>query len=103
MRLNCTPRKDGAHTGHTRLPRSGAPAARRRNHAAGAAAPHRALDSAHPILAVISRLAAQPSVADSEHFAILVLYAGRQLAVLLSDCAQAVTKENIDPDDDAPF
>ncbi len=29
--------------------------------------------------------------------------ANRQLAVLLSDFAHAVTKENIDPDDDAPF
>jgi len=70
---------------------------------AALAATHRALDSAHPILAVTSRLTAQPSLADSEHFAILVLHAARQLAVLLSDYARAVTQENIDPDDDAPF
>ena len=62
-----------------------------------------ALDSAHhPVLAVTSRLAEQPRLADSEHFAILVLHAGCQLAVLLSDYAQAVMKENIDLDDDAP-
>ena len=53
--------------------------------------------------AVTSRLTEQPRLADSEHFAILVLHAGCQLAVLLSDYAQAVTKENIDLDDDAPI
>ncbi len=70
---------------------------------AALAATHRALDSAHPNLAVTSRLTAQPSLADSEHFANLILNAGRQLAVLFSDYAHAVTKENLDPDDDAPF
>ena len=71
---------------------------------AALAATHRALDSAHPILAVTSRLTEQPSLADSEHFAILVLHAGSQLAVLLSEYANAVLQENIDPDDDSsPF
>jgi hypothetical protein len=71
---------------------------------AALAATHRALDSAHPILAVTSRLTEQPNLAASEHFAILVLHAGSQLALLLSEYAHAVTKENIDPDDnDAPF
>ena len=71
---------------------------------AALAATHRALDSAHPILAVTSRLTEQPTLTDSEHFAILVLNAGSQLAVLLAEYANAVVQENIDPDDDAsPF
>lgn len=70
---------------------------------AALAATHRALDSAHPILAATSRLTEQPALADSEHFAILVLNAGSQLAVLLAEYADAVVQENIDPDDDAPF
>ena len=71
---------------------------------AALAATHRALDSAHPILAATSRLTEQPSLSDSEHFAILVLHAGSQLAVLLSEYANAVIQENVDPDDDSsPF
>lgn len=68
------------------------------------AATHRALDSAHPILGATSRLTEQPSLTDSEHFAILVMHAGSQLAELLSEYAAAVVQDNIDPDDDAsPF
>jgi hypothetical protein len=71
---------------------------------AALAATHRALDSAHPILAVTSRLTEQPTLADSEHFAILVLHAGSQLALLLTEYANAVVQENIDPDDESsPF
>ena len=71
---------------------------------AALAASHRALDSAHPILASTSRLTEQPNLTDSEHFAILVMHAGSHLAELLSEYAAAVVQENIDPDDDSsPF
>ena len=71
---------------------------------AALAATHRALDSAHPILAATSRLTEQPHLTDSEHFAILVMHAGSHLAELLSEYAAAVVQENIDPDDDSsPF
>jgi hypothetical protein len=71
-------------------------------HAALTAA-HRALDSAHPILATTSSLTEQPNLSDSEHLAILALHAGSQLAELLSEYAAAVVQEHIDPLDDSPF
>jgi hypothetical protein len=71
---------------------------------AALAASHRALDSAHPILGATSRLTELPNLTDSEHFAILVMHAGSQLAELLSEYAAAVVQENIDPDhDSSPF
>lgn len=72
---------------------------------AALAATHRALDSAHPILATVtSRVAERPGLTDSEHLALLVLYAGRRLAEHLSEYATTVVQENIDPDDDSlPF
>jgi hypothetical protein len=71
---------------------------------AALAATHRALDSAHPILASTSRLTEHPNLSDSEHLAILALHAGSQLAELLSEYAAAVVQELIDTlDDSSPF
>lgn len=70
---------------------------------AALAATHRALDSAHPVIATTARLTEQPSLTDCEHFAILVMHAGSQLAELLSEYAAAIVQDNIDPDDDSPF
>jgi hypothetical protein len=66
---------------------------------AALAAAHRAFDSAHPVLATTSRLTEQPNLTDSEHFAVLAMHAGSQLAELLSEYATCVIRDNIDPDD----
>ncbi|WP_394821488.1 hypothetical protein [Pendulispora albinea] len=72
---------------------------------AALAATHRALDSAHPILAATSRPDWPPSaLTDTEHLATLVLDAGNELAELLSDYAASVARDNLEPDDDSlPF
>lgn len=72
---------------------------------AALAATHRALDSAHPILASLtSRRTDSPNLTDSEHFAVLVMHAGNQLAERLSEYAASVVRDNIDLDDDSiPF
>lgn len=71
---------------------------------AALAATHRALDSAHPILAHTSRLTDQPTLSDPEELTILVLHAASQLARLLSEYAAAIRRQNTDPDDDEfPF
>lgn len=66
------------------------------------AAAHRALDSAHPVLALTSAPGENPALSDSEHLAILVLEAGNQLATLLSEYAVTVVRETLD-DDNLPF
>lgn len=71
---------------------------------AALAATHRAIDSAHPVLALTARLDLNPNLTDSEHFATLVLHVGNQLAAILSDYAAAVVRDNRDSNDDAfPF
>ena len=70
---------------------------------AALAATHRAIDSAHPVIALASARGKCPQLTDSEHFAILVLEAGNQLALLLADYAAAVVQDNLEPDDDNPF
>lgn len=70
---------------------------------AALAAVHRAIDSAHPVLALTAVPGKCPSVTDSEHRAILVLEAANQLAQLLDDYANAVVEDNLDPEDDVPF
>ncbi len=71
---------------------------------AALAAIHRALDSAHPILASLSSPRMNPpNLTDPEHFAVLVMHAGNELAQLLSDYNAAVVRDNIDHDDDIPF
>lgn len=69
---------------------------------AALAATHRAIDSAHPVLALANVPGECPSLTDSEHFAMLVLDAGNELAKRLSDYAAAVVQDNSDPDD-LPF
>ena len=70
---------------------------------AALAALHRAVDSAHPVLALTAVQGKWPSVTDSEHRAILVLEAANQLALLLDDYASAVVEDNLDPEDNLPF
>ena len=71
---------------------------------AALAAIHRAVDSAHPVLAFASRLDQPPDLTDSEHFAVLVLHVGNQLAGILSDYAAAVVQDIRDLDQDSlPF
>ena len=71
-------------------------------HAALAAA-HRAIDSAHPVLALAAVPGKCPSLTDSEHLAMLILETGNHLANLLADYASAVVEDNLDPEDDVPF
>lgn len=70
---------------------------------AALAAVHRALDSAHPVLNLTTVPGQCPSVTDSEHYAILILQAAKELALLLDDYAAAVVVDNRDPEDDYPF
>ena len=70
---------------------------------ASLAATHRAIDSAHPVLALAKVPGNCPTLSDSEHYAMLVLDAGNELAQRLADYAAAVVQDNIDPDDDTPF
>jgi hypothetical protein len=71
---------------------------------AALAATHRALDSAHPILASLSSPRTNPPhLTDPEHFAVLVMHAGNELAELLSAYNAAVVRDNIHDDDDTPF
>lgn len=70
---------------------------------AALAAVHRALDSAHPVLALANVPGKCPSVTDSEHRALLVLDGANQLALLLDDYAAAVVEDNLDPEDHHPF
>ncbi len=71
---------------------------------AALAATHRALDRAHPILALTSRLTEQPTLSDAEELTILAMHAASQLARLLAEYAAAIRRQNTDPDDDEfPF
>lgn len=70
---------------------------------AALAATHRAIDSAHPVLALTSVPGKRPELTDSEHLALLVLETGNQLAILLADYAAAVVQDNLEHDDDDPF
>ena len=70
---------------------------------AALAAAHRAIDSAHPALALAAVPGNCPELTDSEHLAMLILEAGNQLANLLADYAAAVVQDNLEPDDDLPF
>ena len=70
---------------------------------AALAALHRAIDSAHPVLSLAAVPGKCPSLTDSEHFAILILETGNQLAGLLTDYAAAVVVDNIDHEDELPF
>jgi len=70
---------------------------------AALAAMHRAIDSAHPVLSRANVPGQCPTLSDSEHYAMLVLEAGNELANRLADYAAAVLQENADPDDDLPF
>lgn len=72
---------------------------------AALAATHRAIDSAHPVLALASVPGKRPELTDSEHLALLVLDAGNHLAILLADYAAAVVQDNLEADDldDDPF
>ena len=70
---------------------------------ASLAAMHRALDSAHPVLALANVPGKCPTLSDSEHYAMLVLDAGNELAKRLADYAAAIAQDNLDPDDDLPF
>lgn len=63
---------------------------------------HRALDSAHPVLAAPKSRLAPPKLSRPEHFATLALEAGDHLVELLSDYSAAVVLDNIQ-DDDSPF
>ena len=69
---------------------------------AALAALHRALDSAHPVLAATKARTDPPELSDCEHFAVLALDAGDHLAELLSDYSAAVVLDNLH-DDDSPF
>jgi hypothetical protein len=66
-------------------------------------ATHRAIDSAHPALALSTVPGECPNLTDSEHLAVLVLEAGNQLALLLADYASAVVQYNLEANDDDPF
>lgn len=70
---------------------------------AALAAAHRAIDTAHPVLALAAVPGKCPSLNDSEHLAMLILETGNQLANLLADYAAAVVEDNLDPEDDVPF
>ena len=70
---------------------------------AALAAAHRAIDSAHPILAYASAPGKDPILTDTEHLAMRVLDAGNLLANLLADYALAVVNDNLHIDDDPPF
>ena len=70
---------------------------------AALAATHRAIDSAHPVIALASVPGKCPQLSDSEHLALLVLETGNQLAILLADYAAAVIQHNLEADDDDPF
>lgn len=70
---------------------------------AALAATHRAIDSAHPSLTLAAVPGRCPALNDSEHFAMLVLHTGNQLANLLADYAAAVIHDNRENDDDDPF
>ncbi len=67
---------------------------------AALAATHRALDSAHPLLAPDSS-PSPPMLDDKEHCAILVLRAASSLAALLDDYAHAILADN--DSDSLPF
>lgn len=62
------------------------------------AATHRALDSAHPILA-----ANNPTLTDTEQIAVRILHTSSQLAELLADYTAGVVHDRIAQDDDFPF
>jgi len=70
---------------------------------AALAAAHRAIDSAHPVLALAAVSGKCPPLTDSEHFAVLILETGNELAKLLADYAAAVVQDSLDRDDDLPF
>jgi glycine/D-amino acid oxidase-like deaminating enzyme len=70
---------------------------------AALAAAHRAIDSAHPVLALAAVPGKCPSLSDSEHYAMLILATGNELAKLLADYAAAVVRDNLELDDDSPF
>ena len=69
---------------------------------AALAATHRALDSAHPMIAVPSRDHWQPQLTDSEHLAVIILHVSNHLAQLLYEYAAIIVRDNA-PDDDAHF
>lgn len=67
---------------------------------AALAALHRALDSAHPILAATRNQGHSPVLDDSEHFAACALDTAEHLTRWLSDYRAAVV---VSHDDDSPF
>lgn len=62
------------------------------------AATHRALDSAHPILAVNDS-----TLTDTEQMAVRILHASSQLAEFLAGYTASVVHDRIAQDDDFPF
>ena len=66
------------------------------------AAAHRALDSAHPVLALAATGHDPPVLTDSEHLAVLVIEAGNHLANLLAAYAATVVQDHLALDED-PF
>lgn len=70
---------------------------------AALAALHRALDSAHPILAALGPSSPPTPLSDSERFAILALDLGNDLAQLLADYNAAVVHDHLQDPDDSPF
>lgn len=62
------------------------------------AATHRALDSAHPILAVDN-----PTLTNTEQIAVRILHASSQLGELLAEYNASVVHDRIAQDEDFPF
>lgn len=69
---------------------------------AALAAAHRAIDSAHPVLALAAVPGECPALSDSEHLALLILEIGNQLASLVADYTATVVRENLEGED-LPF